>query len=500
MTIPVSLFARAASFGDKVALVEGENQLSYAQLLTRSEAVAARLLAGGSDLNEARIAFIAPPSIDYAVMQWAVFRAGGIAVPLNFSATLPEMRHCTDTAGVKQMIAAASTAEKVAPLCAEAGIELILLDEIDFAARTELPQLTLDRRAMIVFTSGTTNKPKGVVTSHGNIEAQVKTLVDFWQWQPGDVIPLFLPLHHVHGIINVLTCALWTGARVEAFANGFDLARILSQVAANAYTLFMAVPTIYVKIIQALDNMPESGRASICAGFSAMRLMISGSAALPIKIHQQWQTLTGQVLLERYGMTEIGMALSNPMIGERRPGAVGVPLPGVEVQLVAEDGAVIADENQPGEIWVRGKNVFLEYWQNPEATAKTFTGNWFMTGDMAVKEQGYYRIMGRLSVDIIKSGGYKLSALEIENYLLEHPGIDECAVLGLEDDTWGEIVAVALVLKAGASLDLANLQAWCKDKMSAYKIPRRLAVVDSLPRNAMGKVTKADVKRMLNAR
>jgi malonyl-CoA/methylmalonyl-CoA synthetase len=193
-------------------------------------------------------------------------------------------------------------------------------------------------------------------------------------------------------------------------------------------------------------------------------------------------------------MTEIGMALSNPFHGERRPGAVGVPLPGVDVRLKAESGKIITAEDEPGEIQVRGPGVFRTYWNRPEASAESFDDGWFRTGDMAVIERGYYRIMGRLSVDIIKSGGYKLSALEIEAALLEHPDIRECAVLGLPDDTWGEAVTAVVVLKTGASLELAALRLWCKGRLSVYKIPQRLRVVAELPRNAMGKVTKPAVR------
>lgn len=494
----VSLFKRAAMFGDKTAIIDADQKTSYAQLLKRSEAIAAALLSSKDDLKEQHIAFAAPAGSDYTAIQWGIWRAGGAAVPLNIDATLPEIQHCTDTANVSHLIALTSTAEKIRPLCQEVGIKLLLLDDIDMGRTTLLPEVSLDRRAMMLFTSGTTNKPKGVVTTHRNIEAQVKTLINFWQWQSTDVIPLFLPMHHVHGIINILTCALWSGATVEAFAKGFDLPKILARVSSDAYSVFMAVPTIYVKIIKVLEAMPEDKRLIICEGFNRMRLMISGSAALPIKIHNTWQNLTGQVLLERYGMTEIGMGLSNPMDGERRPGSVGVALPGVEVQLVAEDGSVVEGEGNPGEIWIRGDNVFSEYWQNPKATKESFTGDWFKTGDMAVREQGYYRIMGRLSVDIIKSGGYKLSALEIENYLLAHDDISECAVIGVEDETWGEVVAVVAVLEPGTALDLPSLQAWSKDKMSNYKTPRILRIIKSLPRNAMGKVTKPDVKKLFN--
>lgn len=492
----VSLFSRAALHGANTAIIEAGKPTSYAQLLDRSGAVAANLLHGRQDLQETPVAFAAPAGSDYVAIQWGIWRAGGIAVPLNTDATLPELRHCVDTAGVKQLVAPGSNAATFASLCNESSVELIQLEEMEQQCAVTLPQLSADRRAMMLFTSGTTNKPKGVVTSHRNIQAQVTTLVDFWQWQASDSIPLFLPMHHTHGIINVLTCALWTGASVEAYAGGFEMPKILQRVSAGAYSVFMAVPTIYVKLIQALEEMGEPQREKVCRAFGAMRLMVSGSAALPVKIHQRWQQLTGQVLLERYGMTEIGMALSNPMDGERRPGSVGVPLPGVDVQLVAEDGSVIETEDTPGEIRVRGDNVFAEYWRNPQATRESFSDGWFTTGDMAVIESGYFRIMGRLSVDIIKSGGYKLSALEIENVLLAHAAIAECAVIGIEDDTWGEIVAVAAVLAAGASLELEELQAWSKDRLSNYKTPRALKLIDSLPRNAMGKVTKPALKSL----
>jgi malonyl-CoA/methylmalonyl-CoA synthetase len=264
----------------------------------------------------------------------------------------------------------------------------------------------------------------------------------------------------------------------------------------DAYTLFMAVPTIYVKLIQTIEVASESDRRAIVGGFARMRLMVSGSAALAAIVHEQWTVLTGQKLLERYGMTEIGMGLSNPYHGERRPGAVGQALPGVEVRLKAENGDIVTEEGVPGEIQVRGPGVFRAYWNRPEASAETFDGDWFRTGDMAVLETGYYRIMGRLSVDIIKSGGYKLSALEIEATLLEHPLIAECAVIGLPDDTWGEAVTAVVVTKNQVQIELPGLRDWCKGRLSVYKVPQRLLVVPELPRNAMGKVTKPAVKSL----
>lgn len=258
----------------------------------------------------------------------------------------------------------------------------------------------------------------------------------------------------------------------------------------------MAVPTIYVKLIEALEQMPESRRDPFIRGFGHMRLMISGSAALPAGVHRRWTELTSQQLLERYGMTEIGMALSNPYEGERRPGAVGQPLPGVQIRLQSDSGEPVTEEGVSGEIQVRGPNVFQEYWNRPDATNDSFTGGWFKTGDMAVIEDGYYRIMGRSSVDIIKSGGYKLSALEIEASLLDHPAIAQCAIVGLPDNTWGETVAPAIVVASGETIDLDSLQSWCKDRISQYKIPRKLLLADDLPRNAMGKVTKPTVTNL----
>jgi malonyl-CoA/methylmalonyl-CoA synthetase len=226
--------------------------------------------------------------------------------------------------------------------------------------------------------------------------------------------------------------------------------------------------------------------------------MVSGSAALPASVHARWETLTGQRLLERYGMTEIGMALSHPYDGERRPGSVGVPLPGVEVRLVDDDGATIDATDTPGEIEVRGPTVFQECWNRPEATAETFHDGWFRTGDVAVVEDGLYRILGRKSMDIIKSGGYKLSALEIEAALLEHPGIAECAVVGVPDESWGEMVAFAIVPRpsaagTGSAITLEHLREWCRERLSPYRIPRRLVVRESLPRNPLGKVLKPAV-------
>ncbi|MAT70443.1 MAG: long-chain fatty acid--CoA ligase [Planctomycetaceae bacterium] len=476
-------------------MLEPDGAVTYDELLSRTDRVSAALLPEQSDLQEARVAYLLPPGADYVAAQWGIWQAGGVATPLSLSAAPREWQYVLADSQASALITTADLRERVAATCNALGVPIVTLEETAPHSPAALPSIMPDRRAMILYTSGTTSQPKGVVSTHGNIQAQIETLIDAWKWQADDAIPLFLPLHHVHGIINIMSCALWAGARVEPFPK-FDAAGVLQRVAAGAYSVFMAVPTIYVKLIDAVETLPESQRAAVCEGFRGMRLMVSGSAALPATIHVAWSELTGQQLLERYGMTEIGMALSNPYDGERRPGAVGQPLPGVELRLVDEQGRTIDGENQPGEIQVRGPGVFAEYWNRPEATAEAFVDGWFRTGDIAVRERGAYRILGRSSVDIIKSGGYKLSALEIETALLEHPAIAQCAVVGLPDDTWGETVAAAVVLRDSAALDAETLTAWCREQMSSYKVPQRLLFVDSLPRNAMGKVTKPAVREL----
>ncbi|MFK8110820.1 MAG: acyl-CoA synthetase [Rubripirellula sp.] len=495
------LIERARSHGNSIALQTGNADVTYSQLLQRSEAVAAAILDRGddldavSDLAEARVAYLVPAGLEYIASQWAIWQAGGVAVPLSLSATSPELEYTLTDSQPTCVLATSKLAEKVCPLTEKLGLRLLVLEDVGDVESVVLPDVSTDRRAMILYTSGTTSKPKGVVTTHANVQAQIEALIEAWQWRSDDCIPLFLPLHHIHGIINVMSCALWAGATIEPFAH-FEMETILDRVAAKRYSVFMAVPTIYVKLIQTLESMPETQRQPVVDGFAAMRLMISGSAALPASVHETWTGLTGQKLLERYGMTEIGMALSNPYDGERRPGAVGMPLPGVEVRLRSEQDSAIESDGEPGEIQVRGPCVFREYWNRSQATDDSFRDGWFLTGDMAVLETGYYRIMGRQSVDIIKSGGYKLSALEIEAALLEHPAICECAVVGIADETWGEAVAAAVVLAAGQTLSIETLRGWCDDRLSRYKIPKQLHVVEQLPRNAMGKVTKPAVSKL----
>jgi malonyl-CoA/methylmalonyl-CoA synthetase len=360
-----------------------------------------------------------------------------------------------------------------------------------------LPDIDVHRRAMILYTSGTTSRPKGVVATHANISAQITCLIDAWEWSPDDRILLCLPLHHVHGIINVLSSALWAGATCDILPR-FDVNAVWQKIIDGGLSVFMAVPTVYAKLISAWEAASPDWRQLASQACSRLRVMVSGSAALPVSTLERWKQISGHTLLERYGMTEIGMALSNPYHGERIPGSVGTPLPNVQVQLVDENGTPVT-AGTSGEIEVRGPNVFSEYWGNPQATHEAFREGWFRTGDTAVVENGDYRILGRTNIDILKTGGHKVSALEIEEVLRTHPAVAECAVVGVPDAEWGERIAAAIVLHEGEALDLPALRVWCKDHLAIHKVPSRLLVLEALPQNAMGKVTKPVVAELFQS-
>ncbi len=490
----LELFKRAQTHQERRALIATEGRFTYRDLLAASAQVAACLLNGATDLEEQRVAFLVPAGFRYAAVQWGIWRAGGIAVPLCVTHPQPEMEYVLDDAEASILIAAPEFETLAQRLALSRVGRLLLTTQIFEAAPTQLPEIHEQRRAMILYTSGTTSKPKGVVTTHHNIAAQVTSLLAAWEWTDEDHILHVLPLHHVHGIVNVLTCALWAGARCEILPK-FEAEHVWTRFAQGGLTLFMAVPTIYVKLIAAWEAAPRAQQSAWSKAAAQLRLMVSGSAALPVRVLEQWRAITGHVLLERYGMTEIGMALSNPLHGERRAGYVGAPLPNVEVRRVDEGGGIVADET-PGEIQVKGPNVFGEYWRKPEATCNAFREGWFCTGDIAVVENGSYRLLGRASVDIIKTGGYKVSALEIEEVLREHASIVECAVVGLPDAEWGERVCAALVLQKGASLSLEALRQWARTRLAVYKLPTRMLALAELPRNVMGKVSKLEAIKM----
>jgi len=490
----IQLINQAMRFPGAIGIISGAHSYRISELFDCSVRMASFLLNGRADLQEDRVAFMVEPGFDYVKTQWGIWLAGGIATPLCISYPTASLKYIIEDAGAKIIVASPQYAQQLAGLADEYAARLIMVGDEADAAIASLPELSSDRNGMILYTSGTTNMPKGVVSTHENIEAQVSTLVSAWAWRPQDHILCVLPLHHVHGIINVASCALWSGAVCE-FLPKFSEKDVFEQFRKGRINVFMAVPTIYYKLIAYWETLPAEEQAELTQRMKTFRLMVSGSSALPVRTMARWQEISGHILLERYGMTEIGMAISNPYSGKRKPGYVGLPLPGVQVRLVDEQYHDVPS-GEPGEILVKGKNVFHQYWNRPESTALAFTPDgWFKTGDIAVLENDYYRIIGRNSVDIIKSGGYKISALEIEEVLRDHEQISDCAVVGIEDEEWGELVAAALVLN-GRDIDPALLKEWLLTRLAHYKIPRKYLALKELPRNAMGKVTKKSVKEL----
>src|SRR5262245_37819626 len=417
---------------------------TYGDLAVMAERVAAGLLAvaGAEDLREARVAFLVPPSFAYVAVQRGIWCAGGVAVPLAVSHPPAELAFVVHDSGASIVVASGRQADALESIAHAAGAQFLrtadlLSGETENGDSPRFPKWQELRngdsprfggqRALIVYTSGTTGKPKGVVTTHAQHQAQIEALLTAWEWTANDNALLVLPLHHVHGIVNVLGSALAAGARCEILPQ-FEPETAWSRLASGEVTVFSAVPTIYYRLIAAWDAATPAQQRAWSDGSRRARLMMSGSAALPSRTLERWREITGHTLLERYGMTETGMILSNPLHGERRPGTVGAPLPGVEIRLAE------------GEIEVRGPGVFSEYWNRPVDTRDAFVDGWFRTGDVAVLEDGAYRLLGRTSVDIIKTGGYKVSALEIEDAVREHPAVADCAIVGAPDDEWGQRV------------------------------------------------------------
>ncbi len=493
MITQIPIIQQSIPYGNRIAIIDEEGSYSYKNLLEDAVQIATHLMHFDSELKERPVCFLVPPQYVYVKTQWGIWLSGGIAVPMAVSHPIAELAYVLQDTSAKILVYHAMFKEKALALAKEFDIQLIQIDALDETIdKIPLPEVMADQAAQMIYTSGTTGKPKGVITTHNNIAAHIKALTQAWHWQQEDRIVNILPLHHVHGIVNVVACALWNGASCYMLPK-FDLEKIWALIANDALSVFMAVPTIYAKMISDFKTLPEEKKSTLMRSFRNMRLLVSGSAALPVSVLQEWEGISGHVLLERYGMTEIGMALSNSYTEERIPGHVGRSLPNVETRVVDAQYKDVP-EGTPGELLIKGPSVFREYWQKPEATKEAFTQNgWFKTGDVVQEnEQGIFKILGRQSVDIIKTGGYKVSALEIEEVLREHPEIRECAVVGLPSDEWGQEIAAAVVLNT-PQFDLELLKDRLKQQLAPYKKPVHWKIMDALPKNAMGKVVKPTI-------
>lgn len=410
----------------------------------------------------------------------ACVAAGAVYVPLNTAAVGAELDHFLRDAEPALMVVDPSTRPGAQDAAARAGVALHDLAAEPPRGRFDPVPRGADDLAAILYTSGTTGRPKGAMLTHGNLGSNARALAECWRWRAGDVLLHALPLFHTHGLFVACNVTLLAGASI-LLLDRFDPRLVLD--ALPEATTMMGVPTFYVRLL----GEPGLDRAA-CAG---IRLFVSGSAPLLEETHRTFEARTGHVILERYGMTEANMITSNPYDGERRAGTVGRPLPGVDLRIAGPDGEGI------GGVELRGPNVMAGYWRNPEKTAETFASDgWFVTGDLGrIDGDGYLSILGRAR-DLVISGGTNIYPKEVELALDALPGVAESAVFGLPDRDLGEIVAAAIVPEPDARPDLGALSQALADTLARYKHPRRAWLVDALPRNAMGKVQKAELRRI----
>ena len=444
---------------DRVALEWGEATYTFGEIDARGNRMG-RLLASRGLTRGDRLCVQLANRIETIDLFLACVKLGVIFVPINILYREREISHILADAEPKLYI----TEKDLPELTAGAATQPDTLPV--------LPGLPLDgdTPAALVYTSGTTGTSKGATLTHNNFAANALNLLACWQITERDRFLLALPLFHAHALANGLHCWLISGCRMRLLER-FDHRTATAQFLDFKPTLFFGVPTMYVRM---LETPPELAREI----GGRMRLFVSGSAPLPAQVHEEFRVLFGHTILERYGMSETLMNLSNPYVGERRPGSVGFPLPGISVRL-----------DELGEIYLKGPNVFAGYWGNEEATRAAFADGWFKTGDIAVRSpDGYYTLSGRKS-DLIISGGFNIYPREIEEFLAEQPEVAEAAVIGEPDRVRGE-VPVAYVVSRQGPLDAAALESRCREKLASFKIPRRFESVEQLPRNALGKVQK----------
>jgi len=455
-----------------------------------------------------RVALQLSKCLEFILLHLATVRLGAITLPLNLAYPPDELKYFLEDSGAKLFFALESNKAKIQSVLPELLDlqECIFLDPAEpdqfqslitnYQSPISNPPILRSRSgqvsspsdtAVIIYTSGTTGRPKGAEITHGNLSSNLEALHETWGWQPDDVLLHVLPIFHVHGLFVALHGALHAGA-TALLMREFDPHKTLQNLVERKCTLLMAVPTIHRRLLDAPDAKSFD--------LSHVRLITSGSDRLPDEVFSGFQDTFGHTLLERYGMTETGMNCSNPLHDERRIGSVGHPLPGVQVRIVEAESRETLPDGEIGELEIRGPNVFKGYWGQPEKTAESFSADgWFKTGDLGLREKdGYITLCGR-SKDLIISGGLNIYPPEVERVLVEHPAVNTCAVIGCPDVEWGEKITAVVVLNQGETVSGADLIAFCRERLAPYKSPKSIVFHDSLPRNAMGKVQKAELRK-----
>jgi malonyl-CoA/methylmalonyl-CoA synthetase len=456
--------------GDEIGLEWQGRSFTFGEIGARARRTANALRSRGFQPGD-RLCVQLANGIELIDLYLACLRLGVIFVPINVLYRQREVAHILHDAAPRLFV----TRDNLDELTSEAG-----------AASDDCAAVTLDgdSPAALVYTSGTTGASKGATLTHNNFAANAVNLLACWQIAAADRFLLALPLFHVHALGNGLHCWMISGCRMRLLER-FEHQRAAAEFLDFRPTLFFGVPTIYTRL---LETRPDIART---VGRS-MRLFVSGSAPLPPQVLQDFHALFGHTILERYGMTETLMNISNPYAGERRQGSIGFPLPGVSVRLLDETGAAVAP-GETGELYLKGPNVFAGYWKKEEATKAALQDGWFRTGDLAsVSPDGYYTLRGRRS-DLIIYGGFNIYPREIEEFLMEQPEVAEAAVAGVPDGLKGE-VPVAWIVARG-DFDPAMLEQRCRRDLASFKVPRSFVQVDALPRNALGKVQKHALPR-----
>ncbi len=493
MAMNANLFDRLVASiadGNRVAVATPDGgRFSYDEVVALSGRLANALVGCGVKPGD-RVAVQVEKSVAALVLYLATVRAGAVYLPLNTAYTLAELDYFIGDAEPALVVCDPARRDGIAGLAAKVGAAVETLDGsgqgsfIEKAARMPAAFATVGRTgddlAAILYTSGTTGRSKGAMLTQDNLYSNAMTLIDAWRFEPSDVLIHALPIYHTHGLFVASNVTLFCGASM-VFLQKFDADEVMAMM--PRATVLMGVPTYYVRLLQhpALDRGSTKG----------MRLFVSGSAPLLAETHREWQARTGHAILERYGMTETNMNTSNPYDGERVPGAVGFPLPGIELRIAdAETGAALP-AGDIGMIEVKGPNVFKGYWRMPEKTAAEFRADgFFVTGDLGrLDENGYVHILGR-GKDLIITGGFNVYPKEIEAEIDALPGVFESAVFGVPHGDFGEGVTAAVVLSGKAELDEKAVLDALETRLARFKLPKRVLFVDELPRNAMGKVQK----------